>query len=103
MIIGLDWDNTFTLDYDFWQEFVTNANTDGHSVYITTSRGSDTPIEASPNDIEGTVYCNFNPKRWVTEYLHLKIDIWIDDDPQWIDKGFTEEHDLTHVGLHKGD
>jgi len=88
MIIGLDWDNTFTKDVDLWQSFVLQANAKEHQVYITTSRSDDIPIEFIPDGLKGIVYCNFIAKKQATEALGIKVDIWIDDDPQWITESF---------------
>lgn len=101
MKIGLDWDNTFTRDYDFWQAFVTNAKEKGHQVYITTSRGDDTPIESWPLDIEGVMYCNFNPKVYACSHEHIHIDIWIDDDPKYITEGFILEPDHSRMRFYQ--
>lgn len=90
MNIGLDWDNTFTKDYDLWQEFVIRASDRGHKVYITTSRSPDLELEANPTEIERIIFCSFRAKKIVTEEQGIKIDIWIDDDPEYINKGFVE-------------
>lgn len=84
MKIGLDWDGTFTADGRFWDDFLKLAERYGHKVWITTSRGMDTPIEYVPDLIESVVYCEYKAKKEVMP----EIDIWIDNDPQWITESF---------------
>lgn len=90
MIIGLDWDNTFTRDTEFWQQFINNARFGCHAVYIVTSRDMDTPIEFIPDGVSGVVYCKYRAKQKVIEEQGIKIDIWIDDDPEFITGGFID-------------
>lgn len=89
MNIALDWDNTYTRDTHDWQRFI-ELFEGLHNIWIVTSRGEDTPIEFIPDYIEGVVYCNYRAKKLVTEKRGIKIDIWIDDDPKWIEEGFVE-------------
>lgn len=93
MIIALDYDNTYTRDKFFWDDFIDNAWRHGHSVYIVTSRGEDTPVDYQYDfnrmQVE-IIYCNYRAKKQVTDNLGVKIDIWVDDDPEYIGKGFIE-------------
>jgi hypothetical protein len=89
MIIALDWDNTFTRDQDGWQDFILGMKARGHKIWIVTARGEDTPIEMTPEGLSGIVYCNYRAKMRVTELMGLKIDVWIDDDPEMIIDGFV--------------
>jgi hypothetical protein len=54
----------------------------------------DTPIDLV-NDfvIRGIpiVYCEYRAKRKVCEEQGIKIDIWIDDDPKYIEVGFIND------------
>lgn len=85
MKIGLDWDGTFTADPKSWQKFIDIMTLAGHEVYITTSRGEDTPIEMTPNNLAGVIYCNFVAKKEVIP----EIDVWIDDNPYYINNSFA--------------
>lgn len=87
MLIGLDWDNTFTANTKFWERFIQQVNDINGSVYITTARGPDTPIEYIPDGLAGIIYCDYKAKKEVTERQGIEIDIWIDDDPMWIVRG----------------
>lgn len=96
MNIGLDWDNTFTADPVLYQIIVDAYVERGHTVYITTSRGEDTPIEFRPRGIKSIIYCNFRAKRDVTLQMGIKIHNWIDDDPYYITTGFVTDGNAIH-------
>lgn len=87
---GLDYDNTFTADPKAMQEFIGLMLAHGHRVFITTSRSPDLELENTPLGIDGVIYCSFRAKKIVTQEQGIKIDIWIDDDPKWIEEGFVE-------------
>lgn len=107
--IGLDFDDTFSADVPFWRSFCENARKAGHKVYITTARGEEGKTYEFPrtgqhpmriptgwNDdireaIDGlhidVIYCGYGPKRTRCAQQGVKIDIWIDDNPEWITEG----------------
>lgn len=89
-IFGLDYDNTFTADPKAMQAFIDLMVDHGHQVYITTLRSPDLKLERVPLSISGIIYCSFRAKKIVTREQGIKIDIWIDDDPKYIEKGFVE-------------
>lgn len=91
MNIGLDWDNTYTRDPQLYNGFIDIAVLRGHNVYITTSRGMDTPIEFIPIGIKTVIYCNYRAKYDVTRQQGIVIDNWIDDDPYYITTGFVTD------------
>ena len=95
MIIALDYDNTYSRDTELWDKFITNAQEHGHRVQIVTSRSKDTPVEHEVWFKETyrvyVTYCEYRAKKQVTEELGIKIDIWIDDDPEYIGKGFIND------------
>lgn len=77
MKIALDYDHTYTLDPEFWDDFIFEAKDRGHLVTIVTSRSKNEPIEHKIAC--HVIYCNYQAKE---EFY--KPDIWIDDDPKWI-------------------
>ena len=95
MNISLDWDNTFTADTKRWQKFIDLFSVD-HEIYIVTSRSPDVPIEFIPDGLAGIIYCSYRAKRKVTEEQGIKIDVWIDDAPFYIENGFVIEYDSVH-------
>lgn len=80
MKIALDYDETYTLDKQFWKMFVLMAKASGHEVKFVTYRDSqwrndDILNDASELNIEaiftgGKQKCNF-----------YSADVWIDDMP----------------------
>lgn len=100
LTFGLDYDNTFTADPLAMQEFIRLMLSHGHKVFITTSRSPDLVLETVPKGIDGIVYCSFMAKKDVTQERGIKIDIWIDDDPKWIEEGFIES-DLEVIRKYK--
>ena len=84
MNIALDYDGTYTLDEPFWNEFVYRAIEDGHEVSMVTMRynNEDERVEP-PHDIQ-IIYTERKAKRQAMDRLGIKIDVWIDDRPEWI-------------------
>lgn len=81
MKIALDYDDTYTVDPDFWQEFITLANTHGHQVIGITKRGPDNQgVITVPN-------ITFHHSNRLAKYKFaqdngLNITVWIDDSPR---------------------
>ena len=82
MIIGLDYDETYTLDPSFWDQFIAKAKESGHKVYIVTARRS-TPENVEQVQVPGclVVFTGLASKIWWMEHYYEKVDVWIDDDP----------------------
>lgn len=76
MLIALDYDNTYTADPALWDNFVSLAQSRGHTVKIVTMRR---PDEAIDTDVADVVYTSRKAKSSV-----IRADIWIDDSPQWV-------------------
>jgi len=76
MKISLDYDGTYTRDPELWKQFVAIAKQRGHEVTIVTGRS---PAEVIRNVELPIVYCSRTAKR-----NHFQVDVWIDDEPQWI-------------------
>lgn len=110
MNIMIDYDKTYTADVALWREVIDLMRFYGHKVYLVTSRSMDTPIDLWRDFADrhiSIIYCNFKAKRDVCESIGVSIDIWIDDDPEWITKditydptrGKTKEPDYTELSL----
>ena len=88
MNIMIDYDRTYTSAIAMWREVIDNSFLHyGHKVFLVTSRGTNMPIDLAQDFISRNIpiiYCNFLAKRPHCESLGISIDIWIDDDPQWI-------------------
>jgi hypothetical protein len=86
MIIALDWDQTFTLDKEFWLEFVQNCILKGHDVRIVTMRSP----EMEDNELKEirklipVIYTSTEQKREYCVSIGWFPQIWIDDSPEFI-------------------
>jgi hypothetical protein len=93
MNIMIDYDRTYTADVDMWRKIIP-IFLENHKVYLVTSRDMDTPIELTQDFINWNIpiiYCQYMAKRDVCAKQGIYIDIWIDDDPHYIDTGFVTE------------
>lgn len=90
MNIMIDYDRTYTAAVEMWREVIDNGFLYyGHKVFLVTARSKDQPIELARDFDDRNIpiiYCAFKAKREVCEALGIKIDIWIDDEPDWIVK-----------------
>lgn len=85
MNIALDYDNTYTLDPDLWDVFIKLLAMRGHSVYIVTMRYVTQPIEPILDLVPGNVYyTSGKAKRKFMTDQDIRIDVWIDDIPDFI-------------------
>lgn len=83
--IALDWDGTFTADPILWVSFISQARRNGHQVYIVTMRHPDEAVRLpSDTQVDGIYYTGRQAKLRFVEERGLKIDIWIDDRPDFI-------------------
>ena len=90
--IALDYDGTFTEDPEMFVDFLVNAQKRNHTVYMVTLRSKEHDFEDIHNYLTNEygvqiVWCDGRSKREVTEELGIKINIWIDDQPECISKG----------------
>ena len=83
--IAIDWDETFTADPDTWRAVVSTLQAAGHTVYVVTARSPATTWECEQG-LPGcqVVACSWELKREVCRKRGIKIDIWIDDSPEFI-------------------
>lgn len=93
-MIALDFDGTYTLMPDVWDNFIDMAKLAGHSVVVVTARrdrqdcigmddNSDIHDLCSRKNIM-VIFCGHKPKRKFCESLDFRFDIWIDDSPEAI-------------------
>jgi hypothetical protein len=95
MNIGLDYDNTYTRDPEFWNMFVMNAIKRNHKVYCVTLR-----IPEQGNEVRSSigrmVPCYFTSMQSKSKYMlaqGISIDVWIDDMPDCISLGIETVND----------
>ena len=85
---GLDFDGTFDLDANFWHYFIIAAKAAGHIVYVVTARplqvyGSADVVDTVNGACE-IIFTDGELKKPHVERLGIKIDVWIDNRPDWI-------------------
>jgi hydroxymethylpyrimidine pyrophosphatase-like HAD family hydrolase len=89
--IALDYDGTYTADPELWLAFIKNAHARGHKVVCVTMRHAPEIHEAlfDPRLKElVTVYpTGREAKKKHMRMKGVQIDIWIDDNPEWIFEG----------------
>jgi hypothetical protein len=86
MKIALDFDDTYTVDPVFWDEFITLAQDHGNEVRIVTFRKS-TMRDAALDWLERkipVIYTEYIQKRAFCKHIGWEPDIWIDDSPEFI-------------------
>lgn len=80
MKIALDYDGTYTRDPEFWNHVIGFAKSRGHQVYCVTARRPDEVMQM-PCQI---IFSSRRAKTTAVREAGLVIDIWIDDNPQFI-------------------
>lgn len=99
MKIALDFDGTFTLDPEFWTDFINLVAKRGHLVYLVTMRHgipegiytshhcdeySEVYDELANLPIAQYIFTGRKAKKAFCDDLGLYIDVWIDDNPLWV-------------------
>lgn len=91
MRIAIDFDDTYTLDPDFWDAVAAIAEGCGHRILIVTCRrGTDENMEIVrqyTGDQYAAFFTDLNPKRDYMDRQGLPVDVWIDDDPNCVEHG----------------
>ena len=83
MIIALDYDGTYTLDPAFWDDVIGEAGVRGHTVVLATSRDSTAGLPVITG-LAQVVCCGATHKRLACEAAGVKVDAWIDDQPETV-------------------
>ncbi len=84
MMIGLDYDGTFTADPDLWRQFVSDAQRRGHVVVCVTARRTPPDFSREPRLPAGVpIVCTGGQpyKKHAAAKEGYPVDIWIDDMP----------------------
>ena len=104
MNLSLDFDDTYTRDPSFWNEFIRNANDRGHTVYVVTARTPEQGAEVlnSVGKIVGKDLCFFTSMQGKRKFMQankIRIDVWIDDMPDMIVSGIDDTVNNGHIYL----
>jgi hydroxymethylpyrimidine pyrophosphatase-like HAD family hydrolase len=82
VLIGLDYDGTYSRDPKTFDKIITLFTNAGHKVICITMRRWPEEQIIIPNiDV---VYTDRRAKLLYAEENGIKIDIWIDDKPRWL-------------------
>lgn len=83
LTIAIDWDETWTADPDMWKAISDMMKARGHKVYIVTARPSYSIWECEQSGLE-VIACAWMPKRETCEARGVRVDVWVDDCPEFI-------------------
>lgn len=81
MNLAIDYDDTYTKDYPFWQAFIKSAQKRGHTVYCVTWRYTRELVDPELEQLVEVCYTGRKAKRPFMEARGININIWIDDNP----------------------
>lgn len=93
MKIAIDYDNTYTLDPSFWNQFILDAGRAGHVPFIVTHREQHRDTNDQLTELAELCPVYFTggvAKRWWC--LHWgpgEVHVWIDDKPEGISTNST--------------
>lgn len=93
MNISLDYDDTYTKDPEFWNNFIIQCQTRDHTVYCVTLRNAVEKLELLDSigkliPEENIIFCNYKSKYKVCQSKNITIDVWIDDMPWFVGMDF---------------
>jgi hypothetical protein len=92
MLISIDYDDTFTLDPEFWRQVVELGELRGHSFVCVTAR-NEPPDPMREPALPGSVpvVCTGGlPKAPVAMRKGFNVNVWIDDMPGMISGGLLD-------------
>lgn len=88
LTIALDYDGTFTADPEFWLKFIDEAKNQGHTVICVTMRYEheldDTVFNEKLKKAIKIIPTGRKAKKKFLATIGQKIDIWIDDQPDFL-------------------
>lgn len=85
LTIALDYDGTVTADPDLWIDFLKRASARNHRVAIVTMRSPDEPVDNPLVALAWRViYTSRQAKQAFVHSRGIRVDIWIDDQPNYI-------------------
>lgn len=107
MKIGIDYDNTFSVDPEMFRKFIDLLQEHGHEAVIVTQRSHSYGNDDLLEDVQDKVEVVYAGEQWKSSIAFEKghyIHVWMDDNPQCISKppkvvGFEPDYDLTKLTL----
>lgn len=99
MKIALDFDQTYTLDPDCWDDIICGFYNCGHEVCIVTVRHPYWDAHPLLDELKAVygvniIFTDGKAKKAFCEELGINIDVWIDDRPQTVinDSAWNHSH-----------
>lgn len=87
MLIALDYDETYTVDPEFWDLMIALAIQRGHSVICATMRheheGADIVADLGKK-VEAIIFTGRKAKHEFVQQRGFYPSVWIDDSPHWL-------------------
>jgi hypothetical protein len=87
MLLALDFDETYTLDPEFWDLLIAAAKHRGHSVICATMRHEhegEEIIAALGDKVEAIIFTGRKAKHANVHEQGYYPSVWIDDSPHWL-------------------
>lgn len=88
LVIGIDFDGTISAAPELFRLFITSAVSHGHTVVVVTSRrGGERDLAHMRSvmpDLPAVVFAAGDWKRWAAVRAGYRVDVWIDDLPEYI-------------------
>ena len=86
---SLDYDNTYTRHPELWLKFVEDAHAHGHKVYCITFRYDYECDDIDPRlkQLVEIIPTGRKAKRTFARLKNIYVDVWIDDQPDYIVEG----------------
>lgn len=96
MNISVDFDDTYTRDPETWNKVIAVFQAYNHKVYCVTARqpSDSAEVYATIGHMIGAENCYFTSMQSKKNYMFSKgicIDVWMDDNPDAITRGFDIE------------
>jgi hypothetical protein len=90
MIISIDYDSTYTVDPTLWNDFIGLAKIAHHTVICVTARPEimGQVVLDSIGKLVPVIFAGGDWKREVALKHGYKVDVWIDDAPEYIGQQF---------------
>lgn len=92
LFISLDFDDTYSKDFETWDKIINIFLKQGHTISIVTYRDPGIPINYNSYNLP-VYYTSYKAKREYMESKGIKIDVWIDDSPETIIGSSTWTHE----------
>ncbi len=91
LTIGIDYDDTFTADPEYWRLVIAAGIMRGHRFVCVTcrdaSQGNADELNSEIPPKVAILMTSKASKRWFAEQHGYRVDIWIDDQPRTVDGG----------------